>query len=400
MPTLAARTQIMPASPIRKLAPYAAKAREKGLHIFQLNIGQPDLVTPPAFLKAIEEANIHTLAYAPSEGYRSYRDKLAAYYNRSFEMKVAADDIMITTGGSEALLFAFLACFNPGEEIIVPEPLYANYLGFAAEMDCVITPLPTSLDDNFNLPAPEAFEAVITPRTRGILICNPANPTGKLYAESDLHKLRDIVKEHDLYLLSDEVYKEFVYEGATFRSVLTLEGIEENTIVVDSVSKRWSACGARIGNLITRNRELYAAALRFAQARLSPPTLGQVGAEALTELPESYYQEVLKEYRSRRDLVVDRLNAMPGVTCQRSLGAFYVLPRLPIDDCENFCQWLLESFEHKGSTVMLAPGSGFYRTPGAGKDEVRLAYVLQREELTRAMDALEAALQAYPGRTV
>jgi aspartate aminotransferase len=396
MPRLADRNALMPASPIRKLTPYADAARAQGVKIYGLNIGQPDLATPPQFLEAIRAHTPAAISYAPSEGYLSYRKALAAYYDR-FQMNVTPQDLLITCGGSEALGITFLTCFNPGDEVIVPEPFYANYLGFARQQGVELVPLTTTLDHDFDLPAPEEFARVITPRTRGILICNPSNPTGKLLPEAALRQLADIVLRHDLFLIADEVYKEFVYADTPFFSVLRMPELAQHTVVVDSLSKRWAACGVRVGNLITRNRELYAAALKYAQARLSPPTLGQIGAEALCALPDSYYEGVRAEYVARRNLVVDRLNAMPGVKCQRSLGAFYVLPRLPVPNTEDFCIWLLQEFRHQGATVMLAPAAGFYRTPGLGLNEARLAYVLDTTELAHAMDALALALQHYPG---
>lgn len=397
MPSLALRTQDMPASPIRKLAPFADAARARGIHIHQLNIGQPDLETPPAFLQAIEAANIKTIAYAPSNGYASYREKLARHYE-AYGIHVGPEEILITTGGSEAVIFAMMACFDPGDELIVPEPFYANYLGFARMVGVELVPILCHLEGGYALPPVSHFEQKITPRTRGIILNNPTNPTGRVYGEDALKGLEQVVRKHDLYLLADEVYKEFVYEGEAFYSTLALSGISENVLMIDSISKKWSACGSRLGNLVTRNKDVIGAAMKFAQARLSPPTLGQVGAEALLELPDSYYEEVRAEYRKRRDLVLARLEAMPGVLCPRSKGAFYLLPQLPVDDTENFCQWLLESFEHNGQTVMLAPGSGFYTRPEHGRQQARIAYVLESEALEQAMDALEAGLKQYPGR--
>jgi aspartate aminotransferase len=399
MPRLADRTALMPASPIRKLAPFADAARQQGVRIFGLNIGQPDLETPPQFLDAIQarRAELKTISYAPSEGYLSFRTKLAQYYD-TYHCGVGPDDILITCGGSEALLFTFLCCFDPGDEVIVPEPFYANYLGYARQMGVTVVPIPTSIDTDFELPSPEEFAARITPRTRAILICNPSNPTGKLLNQQSLVQLQRIVLQHDLFLIADEVYKEFLYDGHEFYSALRLDDIQQNVIVVDSVSKRWSACGVRIGNLVTRNKEVRTAALKYGQARLSPPTLGQIGSEALLDLPESYYEGVRAEYVQRRNLVVDRLNAMHGVTCNRSAGAFYVMPRFPVDNTEDFCKWLLQEFRHNNTTVMMAPAAGFYSTPGSGLNEARIAYVLQTADLTLAMDALEIALAQYPGR--
>jgi len=394
MPRLAARTRTMPSSPIRKLTPYAEQARAEGVHIYGLNIGQPDLPTPPEFMAAITARAPETISYSPSEGFLSYRQALASYYEK-YNAHVGANDILITTGGSEALSFVFMSCFDPGDEIITPEPFYANYLGFAEQFGVRMVPLTTHLGENFDLPPIEAFERAITPHSKAIMISNPANPTGKLYPPESLTLLREVALKHDLYLIADEVYKEFVYGDAVFQSVLSLRGMENHAIVIDSVSKRWSACGVRIGNLITRNRGVQEMALKFAQARLSPPTLGQIGCEALVNLPESYYASVREEYIARRDLVVDRLNAMPGVSCNRSDGAFYVMPHLPVDDVEAFSKWLLESFRHNNATVMLAPAPGFYLTPGLGRQEARIAYVLEREELTKAMDVLEEALMQY-----
>ncbi len=390
----------MPASPIRKLVPYAEAAKARGTQVYHLNIGQPDLQTPPQFFEAIHKTNIQVLEYSHSAGIESYRRRMVDYYSRVGIAGLSYTDIMITTGGSEALRFAFLACLNPGDEVIVPEPFYANYLGFATESGLVIKPITTYVESGFALPPIEAFEQVITPRTRAILLCNPSNPTGKLYPRAELEGLRDIVKKHDLWLFSDEVYKEFAYDGETFTSALQLEGIEQNVVMMDSVSKRYSGCGARVGSLVCRNKAMLAAALKFAQARLSPPTLGQVGAEALIDLPQSYYDGIVSEYKLRRDVVIAALRAMPGVVCPEVKGAFYVMPKLPIDDSDKFCQWLLEDFSHAGATVMMAPATGFYATPGLGKQEVRIAYVLEVPVLRKAMTSLAQALAVYPGRTV
>lgn len=400
MPAISTRAAAMPASPIRKLVPFAEAAKARGVKVYHLNIGQPDLPTPPQFFEAIKKADIKVLEYSHSAGLESYRRKMVQYYAHVGITGLSHHDIMITTGGSEALRFAFMTCLNPGDEIIVPEPFYANYLGFAVESGLVIKPITTYIQDSFALPPIGEFEKLIGPCTKAILLCNPSNPTGKLYSRADLEKLRDIVQQHDLYLFSDEVYKEFAYDGQSYTSALQLQGIEKNVLVVDSVSKRYSECGARIGSLVCRNPDVMSAALKFAQARLSPPTLGQIGSEALIDLPESYYAEVAKEYCARRDVVLEALNQMPGVVCPKVSGAFYVMPQLPIDDSDKFCQWLLEHFVHDGATVMMAPGTGFYATPGLGKQEVRIAYVLKTDVLRKAMATLAAALQAYPGRTV
>lgn len=399
MPQISDRGQRVPASPIRKLVPFAEAAKSRGTRVYHLNIGQPDLPTPTPFWDAVR-AFTHTpvLEYSHSAGNLSFRQALAGYFEHRHSIHLSTDEIIITNGGSEAIRFALTACLNPGDEVIVPEPFYANYNSFAIDNGVKIVPLTTRVEESFDLPSAEAFAAVITPRTKAIILCNPSNPTGKLYSREDLNKLRDIVLKHDLYLFSDEAYQEFAYDGETFISALSLEGLEQNVIVMDTVSKRWSACGARIGAFITRNKQVYDSAMRLAQARLSPPTLGQIGGEALCSLPDSYYNEIRAEYVARRNTVIEALQKMPGVVCPVVNGAFYVMPKLPIDDSDRFCQWLLEEFNHKGATVMMAPGTGFYATPGLGKQEVRIAYVLEREHLTAAMECLELALQTYPGR--
>jgi len=394
MPSISTRGLAMPASPIRKLVPYAEAARKKGTKVYHLNIGQPDIPTPESFLEAIRNTSIKVLEYSHSAGNESYRKKLLGYYQK-FNIQFKLEDIMITTGGSEALRFAFMACLNPGDEVIIPEPFYANYNGFAVEAGITVVPVTSTIESGFALPSISEFESLITPKTKAILICNPGNPTGKLYTLQELEGLRDLVLKHNLYLFSDEVYKEFCYDGASFHSVFHLPGLEENTIVLDSISKRYSACGARIGCLISRNRAVMESALKFAQARLSPPTFEQIGAEAALETPDSYFEEVKEEYTQRRNLVVHALNQMPGVFCPLPGGAFYAVVKLPIDDSDEFCQWLLESFSFEGATVMLAPASGFYATPGMGKQEVRLAYVLNQEDLTKAMTCLAEGLKAY-----
>ncbi len=397
MPSISNRGAKVPPSPIRKLVPFAENAKKLGRTIYHLNIGQPDIITPPNALEAVRQMDRTVIEYSHSAGFESYRRKLAKYYH-GFGLEVDYTQILITTGGSEAILFGMSACLDAGDEVIIPEPFYANYNGFAIAGDIVVKPIVASIDTGFALPPISEFEKLITPKTKAILICNPNNPTGYLYSREELEQLRDLVLKYDLFLFSDEVYREFVYDGKQHYSVLQLEGLEDHVIMVDSISKRYSACGARIGALVTRNREVYDSVLKFAQARLSPPTLGQILAEAATETPASYFEEVKAEYVKRRDILVAALRQMPGVVVPNPGGAFYIMAQLPIDDSDRFCQWLLESFEHHGQTVMLAPGTGFYATPGAGKQEVRLAYVLKEEDLTAAMECLSAALQVYPGR--
>ena len=384
----------MPASPIRKLAPFAEKAKQQGRRIYHLNIGQPDIETPGAMLDAIKHIDMKVLEYSHSAGNESYRIKLAGYYQAN-GIRIDYTDLIITTGGSEAILFGLFSCLDAGDEIIIPEPLYANYNGFAVAGDIVIKPVTSSIENNFALPPISEFEKLISPKTKAILICNPNNPTGYLYSKDELEQLRDLVKKRDLFLFADEVYREFCYDGKQHYSILNLEGIEENAVVVDSISKRYSACGARIGALVTRNKNVMNAALKFAQARLSPPTIEQIAAEAALEVGKDYFDHVKKEYTARRNLLVKRLNQMEGVVCPNPGGAFYAQVKLPVDDCDHFCQWLLESFEHENQTVMLAPGTGFYATPGLGKNEVRIAYVLKEADLDKAMDCLEAGLKAY-----
>ena len=362
--------------------------------MYHLNIGQPDIETPPSIIEAVHQANVKVLEYSPSQGFESYRTKLSGYYGGR-GINVNPSQIIVTTGGSEAISFALMSCLNPGDEVIIPEPFYANYNGFAVSAAIKVVPINSSIGENFALPPIEAFEKAVTPRTKAILICNPNNPTGYLYSREELEVLRDICLKHDLFLFSDEAYREFCYDGRTHISALQLEGLEQHAVLMDTISKRYSACGARIGALVTRNEAVLQAVLKFAQARLSPPTFEQILGEAACDLPDNYFDAVLAEYASRRDLLVQRLNAIPGVVCPNPGGAFYAMARLPVDSSEDFCQWLLESFEHKGATVMMAPASGFYATPGLGKDEVRLAYVLNTEAINKAMDCLEAALQAY-----
>lgn len=399
MPHLSEKATAMPASPIRKLVPYAETAKKKGRKIYHLNIGQPDIETPESFRNAIQKADMKIVEYSHSAGNESYRRKLCGYY-ASYGINIDFSDIIITCGGSEAIEIAMLTCFNPGDEIIIPEPFYANYNGFSRAADVTVVPVRSYIENGFALPAIEDFEKVITPKTRGIMICNPGNPTGYLYTKEEILALRDLVKKHDLFLLSDEVYREFCYDGKSYVSVMHLDGIDENVILLDSISKRYSACGARIGAMISRNKGLMAAAMKFAQARLSPPSYGQLGAEAALDTPASYFTEVKEEYVSRRNFLVESLNKMEGVFCPMPSGAFYCIAKLPIDDADKFCQWLLESFEYNNQTVMLAPATGFYSTPGAGKNEVRLAYVLNKTDLKNAMECLEKALSTYPGRTL
>jgi aspartate aminotransferase len=398
MPNVSEKGTHMPASPIRKLVPYAEAAKKKGRKIYHLNIGQPDIETPEVMMNAVKNTDIKILEYSHSAGIESYRRKLAGYYG-SFNINIDLDDIIITTGGSEAIEIAMMTCFNPGDEIIIPEPFYANYNGFSCAADVIVKPVKSYIETGFALPPISEFEKLITPKTKGIMICNPGNPTGYLYSREELESLKELVLKYDLFLLSDEVYREFCYDGKEYVSVMHLEGIENNTVLLDSISKRYSACGARIGALISRNKNVMAAAMKFAQARLSPPTFGQIGAEAALDTPKEYFEKVQKEYVARRDFLIGSLNKMEGVFCPKPSGAFYCIARLPIDNADKFCQWLLESFEHNGETVMLAPATGFYSTPGSGINEVRLAYVLNRDALKNAMECLEQALKVYPGRT-
>jgi aspartate aminotransferase len=386
----------MPPSPIRKLVPFAEAAKKKGVKVHHLNIGQPDIETPPAILDAVRNADIRVLEYSHSAGNESYRRKLSDYY-RKVGIEVGHDQILITAGGSEAIVFAFMSCLNPGDEIVIPEPFYANYNGFAVMAGVKVVPITSRIEDGFALPPISDFEKVITPRTKGVVICNPNNPTGYLYGREEMEALRALCLRHDLYLFSDEAYREFCY-GGSHVSAMHLEGMERHAVLMDTISKRYSACGARIGAFVTRNRDLLDTALKFAQARLSPPGLAQILGEAAVDLPDSYFDGPKAEYLARRDRLVQRLNAMPGVLCPNPGGAFYAIARLPIDDSDRFCQWLLEEFSFNGQTVMLAPATGFYGTPGLGKDEVRLAYVLNLEAIDAAMDCLREALKVYPGR--
>lgn len=397
MPTISQRGINMPASPIRKLVPLANKAKAKGTTVYHLNIGQPDLATPEIALQAARNLDRKVLEYSPSEGIRSFREKLVKYYAK-FKIDVTADDIIITTGGSEAVFFSFMACLDPGDEIIVPEPAYANYMAFAISAGAVIKTVPSTIDEGFALPSVEKFEQLITPRTKAILICNPNNPTGYLYTQKEMNQIRDLVKKYDLFLFSDEVYREFCYTGAPYISAYHLEGIENNILLVDSVSKRYSECGIRIGALITKNKQVKENVMKWCQARLSPPLIGQIMAEASLDTPEDYMLEVYNEYVERRKFLIDGLNRIPGCYSPIPMGAFYTVAKLPVDDADKFCAWCLEEFEHEGQTVFMAPASGFYTTPGLGKNEVRIAYVLKKEELAKALTVLSKALEAYPGR--
>ncbi|MGB8191468.1 MAG: pyridoxal phosphate-dependent aminotransferase [Chitinophagaceae bacterium] len=387
------RGETMPPSPIRKLVPYAEAAKKKGTKVYHLNIGQPDIETPPSILDAVRHADFKVLEYSHSAGNESYRRKLVKYYKK-VGIDIDYNQIMITTGGSEAILFGFMSCLDAGDEVIIPEPFYANYNGFAVAADVVVKPITSHIENGFALPPIEEFEKVITPRTRAIVICNPNNPTGYLYSREEMEVLKQIVQKHNLYLFSDEAYREFCY-GGEHVSAMHLSGIDEHVVLMDTISKRYSACGGRIGAFVTRNKKVYDTALKFAQARLSPPSFAQILGEAAVDLPDDYFDTTKAEYLRRRDTLVKRLNDMPGVFCPNPGGAFYAIARLPIDDCDKFCQWLLESFSYKNQTVMLAPASGFYGTRGLGQDEVRLAYVLNINDLNNAMDCLEKALEAY-----
>lgn len=398
MPEISVRGLEMPESPIRKLAPLAAAAKERGTKVYHLNIGQPDLPTPQCGLDALKNIDRKILEYSPSQGNLSYRKKLCDFYKK-FNINVTPDDIIITSGGSEAVLFSFMSCLNPGDEIIIPEPAYANYMAFAISAGAKIKTIATSIEEGFALPKVEQFEKLINERTRAIMICNPNNPTGYLYTRREMNQIRDLVKKYDLYLFSDEVYREYIYTGSPYISAMHLQGIENNTILIDSVSKRYSECGIRIGALITKNEEIRKAVMKFCQARLSPPLIGQIVAEASLDAPQSYYRDVYDEYVERRKCLIDGLNRIPGVYSPIPMGAFYTVAKLPVDDSDKFCRWCLEEFSYEGETVMMAPASGFYTTPGAGHNQVRIAYVLKREDLQRALFILQKALEAYPGRT-
>ncbi|HXS36919.1 MAG TPA: pyridoxal phosphate-dependent aminotransferase [Flavipsychrobacter sp.] len=394
MPNISHRGTIMPPSPIRKLVPYAEAAKKRGTTVYHLNIGQPDIETPPAILDAVRHTHMKVLEYSHSAGFESYRKKLVEYYKRN-GIDVNYNQIIVTTGGSEAILFGIMSCLDPGDEIIIPEPFYANYNGFATSAGVKVVPIHSGIDSGFALPPIDAFEKAVTAKTKAILICNPNNPTGYLYSKEELLVLKEICLKHNLFLFSDEAYREFCYDGEKHISAMTLEGMEQNVILMDTISKRYSACGGRIGAFVTKNQQVLDAAMKFAQARLSPPSFAQILGEAAVDLPANYFDEMHAEYTSRRDLLVKRLQAMDGVICPLPRGAFYAMAKLPVDNSEKFCQWLLEEFSHNGATVMMAPAAGFYATPGRGKDEVRLAYVLNKDDINAAMDCLEAALKTY-----
>ncbi len=398
MPHISSKAVAMPASPIRKLVPFAEAAKKKGRKVYHLNIGQPDIETPEVVRNKMKELDLKVVEYSNSDGIAAYRQGLTTYY-ASKSIDLTPEQIMVTTGGSEALVFAFMTCFNPGDEVIIPEPFYANYNGFAVMAGVTVIPVMSSIETGFALPPIDAFEQLITPRTKGILICNPGNPTGYLYSKSELEQLRDVVKKHDLFLMADEVYREFAYDGAVPSSILNLEGLEENAVMIDSVSKRYSMCGARIGAMITRNVQVMAAAMKFAQARLSPPTFGQMASLYALETPQSYFDGVVEEYVERRNILIDGLNSIPGVICPKPKGAFYCIAELPIDDSDIFCQWMLETFEYNNQTVMMAPATGFYSKPEPGRKQVRLAYVLNKESLQASVEVLREALKVYPGKT-
>jgi len=398
MPILSEKAILMPASPIRKLVPYSEKAKTQGITVYHLNIGQPDIETPEVALNAVKNLDRKVIEYSHSAGFESYRNALSAYYVKN-GIRVSPEDIIITTGGSEALIFGFMTTCNPGDEVIIPEPFYANYNGFAVTAGINVVPVTATIESGFALPPITEIEKKITSKTKGIVICNPGNPTGYLYSKEELEQLRDLVKKHDLFLFADEVYREFCYDGAVPFSVMNLDGIENNVIMIDSVSKRYSMCGARIGALISKNKEVMAAALKFGQARLSPPTIDQIAAEAALKTPQSYFDNVVREYVQRRNIMIQGLNSIPGVFCPNPSGAFYCVAKFPVDDAEKFCQWLLEDFSFEGQTVMMAPANGFYATKGAGIQEARIAYVLNQEDLKKAVICLEKALEVYPGRT-
>lgn len=399
MPKISNKGLLMPESPIRKLVPFAEKAKSEGKNVFHLNIGQPDIKSPQVALKAIQNFNNDVVEYSHSAGFESYRKGLAKYYN-SLGILVDPSNIMVTTGGSEALLFALNSCLDAGDEIIIPEPFYANYNGFSISAGVTVKPITTDIKDGFALPAIEDFEKLITKNTKAVLICNPGNPTGYLYSQQELETLRDIVLKHDLFLFSDEVYREFCYDGHKHQSVLNIEGLDQHAIVIDSTSKRYSMCGIRIGCIVSKNKDVMATTLKFGQARLSPPTFGQIAGEAALKTPTSYFEEVSKEYLERRDLLIEGLNKIEGVVCPKPKGAFYCIAELPIDDADKFAQWLLEDFEYEKSTLMVAPAAGFYSTPNTGINQVRIAYVLNKNALKKAVQCLEHALKIYPGRTL
>ncbi len=397
MPKISKKGMLMPESPIRKLVPYADAAKSRGIKVHHLNIGQPDIATPQVAMDAIHNFDEKVVAYSHSAGILSYRKKLVSYY-KSVDIEVATDEMIVCAGASEAILFALQSCMDEGDEIIIPEPFYANYNGFAINAGVKVVPIKSEIEDGFALPPIADFEKAITSKTKAILLCNPNNPTGYLYSKEELTLVKDIVLKHDLYLISDEVYREFTYDGYQHFSVMNLSGLDQNVILIDSVSKRYSACGFRIGVMISKNKEVMATAMKFAQARLSPPTVGQIASEAAIDTPDSYFKEVLAEYKSRRDVVVERINKMDGAFCPNPKGAFYVVAKLPIDDADKFCRWLLEDYNYNGETVMLAPATGFYATKGLGKNEVRISYVLNVNDLNSAMDVLEHAIKDYPGK--
>lgn len=399
MPKISERANAMPVSPIRKLAPLANKAKERGIRVYHLNIGQPDVPSPPEAFEALKHIDRKVLEYSPSQGFKSYREKLVKYYSK-YNIELSPNDIIVTSGGSEAVLFAFMSCLNPGDEIIMPEPAYANYMAFAISAGAKIRTIATTIEEGFSLPKVEKFEELINEHTRAILICNPNNPTGYLYTKREMNQIRDLVKKYDLYLFSDEVYREFIYTGSPYISACHLAGIENNVVLIDSVSKRYSECGIRIGALITKNQSVRQAVMKFCQARLSPPLLGQIVAEASVEVSPVYSQEVYDEYVDRRKCLIDGLNRIPGVYSPIPMGAFYTVAQLPVDDTEKFCAWCLTDFDYEGETVMMAPASGFYVTPGLGRNQVRIAYVLNKEDLKRALFVLQKALEAYPGHTI
>jgi len=399
MPHISSKAVAMPASPIRKLVPFAEAAKKQGRKVYHLNIGQPDIETPEVVRNKMKELDLKVVEYSNSDGIAAYRQGLTKYY-ASKSIDLTPEQIMVTTGGSEALVFAFMTCFNPGDEVIIPEPFYANYNGFAVMAGVTVVPVMSSIDTGFALPPIDAFEQLITPKTKGILICNPGNPTGYLYSKAELEQLRDVVNKHDLFLMADEVYREFAYDGAVPSSILNLEGLDDNAIMIDSVSKRYSMCGARIGAMITRNKEVMASAMKFAQARLSPPTFGQMASLYALETPQSYFDDVVEEYVERRNILIDGLNTIPGVICPKPKGAFYCIAELPIDDSDRFCQWMLETFEYNNQTVMMAPATGFYSKPEPGRKQVRLAYVLNKEALKASVEVLREALKVYPGKTI
>lgn len=398
MPSISNRGVEMPASPIRKLAPLAEAARERGVHVYQLNIGQPDLPTPEVALQAIRNIDRTTLEYSPSDGYKSYREKLVGYYAK-YGIELTPEQIIVTCGGSEAVLFAFMACLNPGDEVIVPEPTYANYISFAMAAGVTIRTITAHIEDGFALPPLDKIEEMITPRTKALLICNPNNPTGYVYTAEEMQRIKDLVLKHNLFLFADEVYREFIYTDKPYVSACHLKEIEQNVVMIDSVSKRYSECGIRIGALVTKNMEVRTAVMKLCQARLSPPLIGQIAAEASVDAPESYSKAVYDEYLERRNCLINGLNTIPGVFSPMPMGAFYTVARLPIDNADKFCAWCLSDFSYEGQTVFMAPASGFYKTPGVGLNEVRMAYVLKKEDLERALVVLRKALEAYPGRT-